>query len=110
MNFGKAIGWGIVLWVVAFILSIVFSGFGNSIIANLIAVLLVGVVAWLLARNFVKPKSAGEGFGYGVVWVVIMFLIAFILSALNKTPLTLNLTTLVAYVLVLIAPALAVKK
>ncbi|MDD4995611.1 MAG: hypothetical protein PHW53_04075 [Patescibacteria group bacterium] len=72
MSWKKAIGYGLLMWVIMFAAVSLLMAIGLAEFAYLwiITALIAGAVGFLLAK-YVKVKSIGLGLGYAAVWVII---------------------------------------
>ncbi|TAN33783.1 hypothetical protein EPN28_01370 [Patescibacteria group bacterium] len=107
----KILGYGVLLYVLMFVIVSVFIGFkiyGNSW-APIVTAVIGGVISYILAGR-VKPASAGAALGYGIGWVVVGVILDFIIT-MRFNPVIFSAWQLwLGYALVLLAPLLAVKK
>jgi len=111
MNYKKLIGFGVMIWAVAFLVmaGLIAYQLGNSIIAAVITWIAVAVAAYLCGRNLALNSKA-QMLKYSVSWVII----GLILDALFTVPFTgwtifQSWEVWIGYVLVIAAPLLAVK-
>jgi hypothetical protein len=76
MNYKKLIGFGILLWIIAFAIASVFVGAKaiDSIAAKISVPLVVGIAAFFAGKNL-KLKSIPETLKYSVAWIVIGILL-----------------------------------
>lgn len=82
-SFSKAIGYGIGLWAIMFIVGMLLVLFGVTLTAGWVFLLaiLAGVIAYSFA-TYIDPRSTGSALGYGLTWVLVVA----ILNALIVTP------------------------
>ncbi len=111
MNYKKLIGFGILLWMVAFISASVFIGAKaiDSIIAKITVPLAVGTVA-LFPGNSLKLNSVSETLKYSIDWVAIGVLLDIAVTVpFTGWGIFAQWNIWLGYCLVLIAPILATK-
>ena len=72
MNYKKLIGFGILLWIIAFVIASVFVGAKaiDSIVAKITVPIVVGIAAFFVGKNL-KLKSISETLKYSATWIVI---------------------------------------
>jgi hypothetical protein len=111
MNWKTAIGYGVAIWILLFVIVsvfIAFKAYDNSA-AKVVTVIIAGVLSYLFARK-VRPSNAGKALVYGILWVATGFILdAIITSRFNPAIFTAKSLWL-GYLLVLLAPLLGVKK
>ncbi|MDD4990419.1 MAG: hypothetical protein PHW31_03875 [Candidatus Pacebacteria bacterium] len=113
MNFLKLIGYGILIWVVAFVIVSIFIGFkvsSDNMWVKIITTLAVFIAAILLAKNL-KESSQSKMFLYGILWAVIALILDAVITArftdwevFGQWNITLG------YLLIILASLLAIKK
>jgi hypothetical protein len=111
MNWKKALGFGVLLWVLMFVIVSALIGFkiqeflwveiGISIIS--------GVVSFILA-GYVKPRSSGLALAYGVSWLVVGVILDAIVTMRFNPAIFTSWMLWLGYGLVVLAPLLRVKK
>lgn len=111
MNWKKAIGLGILLWVLMFVIVsilIAFKLYEFRLVRILIAVI-AGLISLFLA-GMLKPGKVGLALAYGFIWVVIGVILDAIVT-MRFNPAIFSAKTLwLGYLLILLAPLLKVKK
>ena len=111
MNWKKAIGLGLLLYAIMFVLVSALIGFKVYQYGwvTVVVAILGGVVSLILA-NYVKPGSAKMALGYGLVWVVVGVILDALIT-MRFNPQIFNAWTIwFSYGLVLLAPLTRVKK
>ena len=111
MNWKKAIGFGILLWVLMFVIVSAFIGFKiyDYLWVKILIAVIGGIISFILAGH-VKPKSYGIAFAYGASWVVIGVLLDAIVTMRFNPAIFAEWTLWFSYGLGLLAPLLRVKK
>lgn len=71
MDWKKSIGYGVLLWILMFVIVSIFIAFKiyNNQAMQIIIAIIGGIIAYVLAGK-VRPANYGEGFGYGLTWLV----------------------------------------
>lgn len=72
MNWKKAIGLGLLMWVIMFAVVSLLMAIGLAQFAYLwvISAIIAAILGYILAR-WAKPKSLALGLGYGIIWIII---------------------------------------
>ena len=111
MNWKKAIGFGIVIWILMFVIVSIFIGFKiyGSVVMSIITALIAGVLSFLFAGKL-KLKSAGSALCYGIVWLIIGYLLDLIITSRFNAQILSSWSLWLGYVLILLAPLLTIKK
>lgn len=111
MNWKKAIGFGFLLWVLMFVIVSIFIGFKiyDFVWMEVITAVISGIISFILAR-YVKPAKAAAALAYGVTWVIIGVILDAIVTTRFNPAIFASWSLWLGYVLVLLAPLLAVKK
>lgn len=110
MNWLKAIGYGIALFAINFVIgSILMFGLKPSGIAySLLMLIATVIVLWLLAKQY-KISDLNTGIQVGLVWLVVDALLEYIVivQIFNKGVATgfYNWSVLLGYLLVIVVPA-----
>lgn len=106
-NWSKALGFGVLIWVILFLLVWatigmgIFSAVGTQIVLGIIA----AVVTYLSAIN-AKASDIGPALGYGAVFAAIGIILDLIISQQLVSGLFGLWTYYLAYVLILFAPSI----
>lgn len=111
MNWKKGLLFGLLLWVLMFVIVSIFIAFKiyGSTVMHIVTAVIAGVISYLFAGK-VKPNKMGAALTYGLVWVVVgLILDALITMRFNPT-IFISKSLWLGYLLVLIAPLLQVKK
>ena len=111
LNWGKALGFGILLWVLMFVIISIFVAFNiaeGTFIAIIFAII-GGIISFVLAGK-VNPGNMGTAFLYGLIWVIIVFILDWLISTRFNDAIFSVWTIWLGYALVLLAPLLKVKK
>jgi hypothetical protein len=76
MDYKRLFGFGIAIWIVAFLVASIFVATGqiDSLAAKIVVPIAVGAAAFLIGRKL-KPASAGDALRYSAAWVVIVILL-----------------------------------
>lgn len=114
MSWKKVLGFGVLLWIIMFVLVSAFLAFkfyppkGPSWMAIVMAVV-SGVIAYIFAGKL-KPASLGQALGYGIFWVVVCVILDFLITKQFENTIFSQWTIWLSYLLVLLAPLLQVTK
>ena len=104
-NWMKAVGYGLLIWVIMF--AIVSALVGFKIYANfwtkIIVVLIAGALSYVFAQN-VKPGAASKAIGYGAVWVIVAFILDWLITTRFDSSIFRMRSLWVGYLLILLAP------
>ena len=109
MNWKKAIGFGILIWLIMFALVSATLGWYDMLWFKIVLAIIAGIISLILA-GYVKPSSMGKALAYGLVWVIIGVILDLIITMRFNGGIFSEWTLWLGYVLVLLAPALRVKK
>lgn len=109
----KVIGFGILIWVVAFMVVSVFIGFKistDNVWVKVITTAAVFVATLLLAKSL-KPSSQGKALLIGILWAVIGFVLDLIITTrFTGMAVFSQWNMLLGYLLIILTPLLAVKQ
>ncbi len=114
MNFKKGIGFGLLLWVIMFVIVsalIAFKIYNSDepgVMSWVVAV--VGGFVSLILAGYLKPRSAGGALGYGLTFVVVGLILDLLITTRFNPGILGEAPIWVSYVLVFLAPLLRVKK
>lgn len=111
MNLKKAIGFGIVIWALMFVIVSIFIGFKiyDSRLMKGVTVVIAGIISYIFA-GYTKPTKFSQALAYGASWVVIGIILDSLITV-NFNPAIFTARSLWAgYALVLVAPLLRIKK
>lgn len=111
MNWKKAIGFGVILWVLMFTIVSFFIAFDIYKFAwmQITTAIISGVIAFVLA-GYVKPKKIVSALNYGLVWVAVGLILDAIVTMKFNTAIFASWPLWLGYALVLVAPIIRVKK
>lgn len=111
MNWKKMLGFGALLWVLMFMIISAFIGFKvqESMWLEIGFAVISGVISFILA-GYVKPKSYGTAFGYGISWLVVGVILDAIVTMRFNPAIFTAWTLWLGYGLAVLAPLLRVKK
>lgn len=110
MNFKKALGLGLLLWIIMFAVASAFVAFKFSNSLMTWAIIIVEAVVALLLAGWAKPATAGKALGYGLTWVVVGLILDYLITKHFAPGVFSTWGYWVAYLLVLIMPTFKVKK
>jgi len=111
MNYKKLIGFGILLWIIAFVIASVFVGAKaiDSIVAKITIPLVVGIAAFFVGKNL-KLKSITETLKYSGSWIMIGVLLDMVVTVpFTGWGIFAEWNVWLGYLFVLTAPILATK-
>ncbi len=111
MNWKKAIGFGLLFWVIMFVVISIFIGFKiyDNALMKVISALIAGLISFILA-GYVKPRKISLALSYGITWVIIGVILDAIITMRFNNQIFLSKGLWLGYLLVLLAPLLRVKK
>jgi len=111
MNWQKAVGYGVLLWIIMFAAVSIFVGFKiyDNAVMKVVTAIIAGVISWILA-SYVKPTSASLALSYGLCWVVVGIILDAVVTMRFNDQIFLSKGLWLGYLLVLLAPLLRVKK
>jgi len=109
----KIIGFGILIWVVAFMVISVFIGFKvstDSVAVKIITILSVFVATLLIAKNL-KPSTQVKAITIGIIWGAVGFVLDVIITTrFTGMSVFSQWNILLGYLLIILTPLLAVKQ
>lgn len=111
MNWQKGILYGVLLWILMFVIVSGFIGFKvyELLIVQIITAVIGGLISFILASK-IKPNNFGLAFGYGITWVVAGLILDAVITMRFNPAIFASWTLWLGYLLVLLAPLLKVKK
>lgn len=111
MDFKKAIGFGLLLWVIIFVVVSVFIAFDiyNSTLMHIITAIIAGAISLIFA-NYLKPKNVQLALSYSLSWVIIAVILDAIITMRFNSQIFMMKSLWLGYALVLLTPLLRVKK
>lgn len=110
MNWGKAIGYGIVLYAIMFLLGSILM-FGLKLTGDVFGATMVIasiIILWIAARMY-QISNLNQGIQVGAVWLAIEAILDYILlvQIFNKGSLSVyNWSLLTGYVMIIVVPAI----
>jgi hypothetical protein len=111
IDWKKAIGFGVVIWVLMFVIVSIFIAFnvyGNAV-AKVVAACLAGAISYFLAAK-IKPADIKIALTYGVIWVIVGVILDAVISTRFNALIFSSKGLWLGYLLVLLAPLFTVKK
>lgn len=111
MNWKKAISFGLLFWIVMFVIVSIFVALKiyDFVWMKVIAAIIAGVVSFILA-GYVKPNKVAVALSYGLVWVVVGLILDYLVTTKFSPEIFSSWDLWLGYLLVLLAPLLKVKK
>jgi len=111
MNWKKALGFGILIWIIMFVVVSLFVAYkmAQGTVFTVIVTLVTLVAAYFCARN-IAPKSAGQAIGYGLIFAIVGIILDFLISQRFAPGMFSSVFYWISYVLIVLVPLLAVKK
>jgi hypothetical protein len=111
INWKKAIGFGVLLWVLMFVIVSIFVAFKIVDLTgmNIVIAIIAGLISLILA-GYVKPDKASTALSYGLSWVVIGIILDAVVTLRFNPAIFTDWSLWLGYVLVLLAPVSKVKK
>ena len=116
MNWKKALGFGVLVWIIMFVVISILVAYqivpagGEPMVASLAMMVLSLVLVYLFVRLYVAPKSAKEAIWYGVVFAVVGIILDFVISQRFAPGMFASVVYWLSYLLMIFVPILAVKK
>lgn len=105
-NWYKAIGFGVIIWLIMFAGVSAFVGFGftmTSIGWSLAVAALVGILSYLFAISS-NAENSGQAIAYGAIWVAIGMILDYLISRQFNSGIFSSWTYWLGAVLILFAP------
>ncbi|MFA6422642.1 MAG: hypothetical protein WCV92_04550 [Candidatus Buchananbacteria bacterium] len=109
MNWKKAIGFGILIWLIMFALVSATLGWYDQLWFRIVLAIIAGIISLILA-GYIKPSSYARALTYGVVFVVIGVILDLLVTRRFNAAIFSDWVLWLSYVLVLVAPMLRVQK
>jgi len=111
MNFKKAIGYGLLVWVIMFAVSCIPAAYkASESVWAIVLMFVAAIIVVYVVTGHVKPSSAGSALGYGLVWVIVGVILDYLISKQFAPNIFSLWSYWVCYLLVLMVPTLRVKK
>lgn len=111
MNWKKGMGFGVLLWIIMFVvvsIFIAFDAYEGQWISELLITIIGGVVAYVLA-GFLKLKTTQDAFQTGLIFVVTSLILDAVITLRFNGQIFLTIWLWISYLLVLLAPAVRVR-
>jgi uncharacterized membrane protein YpjA len=113
MNYLKAIGYGIALWAIIFVVASVLIALGlkTGTLMEIITLIAVVIATFILARNY-KIESRIQGLLIGVIWLVVNAAIEYLVTVRGFLQGDLSFyswSVLAGYALILLIPIFVLK-
>lgn len=111
MNWKKLIGFGLLWWVIIFVVvsALMAFKFYSGILVEIGIAVLVGIIIFILA-GYAKPLGLGQALTYGLVWAIIGLILDYFITLRYNDAIFKQWTLWLGYALVLLAPILRIKK
>ncbi|MFA4871925.1 MAG: hypothetical protein WC610_02605 [Patescibacteria group bacterium] len=109
MNWKKAIGFGILIWLIMFAVVSALLGWYGFLWLRIAVAVVGGIISFILA-GYVKPKSAVSALSYGLIWVVAGIILDALITMRFNSAIFSSKTLWLGYFFILLAPLLRVKK
>ncbi len=104
INWKKAIGIGVLIWLLMFaFVSAVLDLYQSTIWMKIVVALVAGLLAFFLTI-YVKPKNVGTALGYGLVWVLVGIILDGLITMRFNSEIFKLWSLWLGYLLILIAP------
>lgn len=111
IDWKKTIGFGVIIWVLMFVIVSIFVAFniyGNAVMKVVIACL-AGAISYFLAMKL-KPADIKMALTYSVLWVIVGVILDAVITMRFNALIFSSKGLWLSYLLVLLAPLLTVKK
>jgi len=111
MNWKKAISFGVLIWIIMFVIVSAFVGFKiyGLIAIQVVAAIITGALSMILAKKL-KIDNVGLALAYGVSWLVVGVILDFIVTTKFNPTVFSSWPYWLSYALVLLAPLFTIKK
>jgi hypothetical protein len=110
MNWTKAIRFGILIWLIIFVLvSVVLDLYQNTIWMKVVIAIVAGFVAFLLAAK-AKPTSVKMALSYGLIWVGVVIILDAVITMRFNSGIFRLWALWLGYLLILIAPLFKIEE
>jgi len=111
MNWQKAVVYGLLFWIIMFVVVSIFVAFNiyTNAVMKVITAIIAGIISFVLA-GYVKPSNVSVALSYGFSWVVIGVILDAAITMRFNNQIFLSKGLWLGYLLVLLAPLLKVKK
>ncbi|MFZ2072390.1 MAG: hypothetical protein WA101_00385 [Minisyncoccia bacterium] len=111
MNCKKALGFGVLVWAVMFIVVCILLAYKmpENMAFTIIVTLVSLIVVYFAAKN-IAPKSYMEAIKYGLVFAIVGIILDFLISKKFAPDIFNSISYWVSYALIVLVPMLTVKK
>ena len=116
MNWKKALGFGVLIWVIMFVVFSILVGYGLMTseetgwgLWSIVALIIMLLVTYVAARN-IAPGNYGLALGYGVVFAVVGIILDYFISTKFVPNMFSAMSYWVSYIILALVPLSAVKK
>lgn len=111
MNWKKAIGFGLLLWIIMFVVVSAFVAFNwyQFLWIQVVIAIIAGIIVWILA-DYVDIKNYSLALSYGLTWVIVGLILDALISYQFDNSIFTSWTLWLGYLLVLLVPLFRIKK
>ena len=111
MNWKKGVIFGVLIWILMFVIVSIFTGFKiyGSTWMHIITAIIAGAISYVFAGK-IKPNKAKLALSYGLAWVLIGVILDALITMRSNPAIFSSRSLWLGYILVLLAPLLQVKK
>lgn len=111
IQLAKALGYGIVIWLIMFALTSALIGFGvttNTFWFTGLSIILAAVLAYTFAA-LLQPKNLTSAAFYGLLWVILGMVLDLVISARFEATIFSHWSYWISYAVILLSPMLEEK-
>ena len=109
MNWKKAIGFGVLLWLIMFAFVSAFLSFYALLWMKIVTAVVAGIISLVLA-GYAKPTSVGQALGYGLCWVIVGVILDFLVTMRFNALFYTDMFLWLGYLLAFLAPLFRIRK
>jgi len=109
MNWKKAIGFGILIWLIMFALVSATLGWYEQLWFRIILSIIAGAISFVLSGH-IKPSNFSKALVYGIIFVLTGVILDFIVTRRFNGAIFSDWTLWLSYLLIWLAPTLKVQK
>jgi hypothetical protein len=115
MSWKKALGYGVLIWIVMFVVVSIFVGYGmvasggGSATFSILMIVLALILTYVAAR-MVAPMNSGKAMQYGLTFAVVGIVLDFLISQRFAPGMFSSVYYWISYILMVFVPVIAVKK
>jgi len=111
MNWKKAVGFGMLLWIFMFVVVSIFIAFKiyGFVWTEAATAIIAGIISFILA-GYAKPKTYGAAAGYAASWLIVGLILDFLVTTRFNPNFFISWSLWLGYGLAFIAPFLQVRK